>query len=232
MTDSYAEQSPLRGPVPVVPLERVLIRVQAVSGSLFLMFLALHLSNVLIAPLGVDAFNAYQTTLRQFYQHPLVEIAVLMAPLVTHAIAGIWLRILRRRRGVKPRRNLHFWAGTFLLIFVPGHILAVRGPSLVYGIYPEFEGVAFSLWFMPYWFYPYYFLLALAGLYHGTNGLGRVLIRNGVISNTRKLIWPVISIGGIGVAISLMSLGGVFFETPDPMDNDFARLYISVLESI
>lgn len=229
MTDSYTELSPLRGPMPV---PQVLIRVQAVAGGLFLVFLALHLSNVLIAPLGVEAFNDYQAALRQFYQHPVVEIVVLMVPLAAHAIAGIWLRVLRRKRGARPPRNLHFWAGIFLLVFVPGHILAVRGPSFVYGIYPQFEGVAFSLWFMPFWFYPYYFVLAMAGLYHGLNGIGRLLVRKGVMSDTRRLMLPVMTIAGIGVAISLMSLGGVFFETPDPMDNDFARLYIKLLDSI
>lgn len=228
MTDSYAHRTPLPG---TVSIEQTLIRIQAVAGSLFFLFLAFHLSNVLVAPLGIEAFNDYQAALRAVYQYPLVEIGVLMAPLAAHAIAGIWLRLLRRKRGARPPRNLHFWAGIFLLVFVPGHILAVRGPSLVYGIYPEFEGVAFSLWFMPFWFYPYYFVLAMAGLYHGLNGIGRLLVRKGVMSDTRKLILPVMTIAGIGVGISLMSLGCLFFETPDPMNNDFARLYISLLES-
>jgi len=189
----------------------------------------LHLSNVLIAPLGLEAFNDYQRLLRAVYQHPVFEIGIIAAPLLAHGVAGIWLRILHRRRGLRPRRNLHFWAGAFLVLFVPGHILAVRGTSLFYGIYPEFEGLSFSLAFLPLWFYPYYFLLAMAGLYHGSNGVASMLVRNGMLSDRRKLVLPLLLLGGIGIVISLMSLGGLLFGIPDPMDNDYARFYLRLL---
>ena len=67
-------------------------------------------------------------------------------------------------------RALHRYAGFFLLVFIGGHIVAVRGASWFYDVYPGFEGLAFSIAAVPGYFYPYYFLLAVAGFYHGING--------------------------------------------------------------
>ena len=61
------------------------------------------------------------------------------------------------------------------MLVMAGHIAAVRGPSWLLDIYPGFLGLSFSVEFAP-----YYFLLALAGFYHGLNGLGIGLSRLGI----------------------------------------------------
>ncbi len=206
-------------------LEKRLVNTQEIAGSLFSVFVILHLSNIFLAPMGVETFNQYQRFIRQFYQNPVIEIGVVIGPLLVHAASGIWLYFLRRGRNLRrplPSR-VHAWAGLFLLLFIGGHILAVRGSSFFFGVYPEFEGLSFSLWFFPAYFYPYYFLLALAGFYHVTNGLRTLAARRG-IRVPIKAQMSVSVIAAIWIMISLMSLGGIFFDVPGQTDNEFARL--------
>jgi hypothetical protein len=123
----------------------------------FLTFVGIHLFNTLLASAGPDACEHFQTLSRAFYQHALVE-PILMRALVVHASAGV----IRLRNASPPasfRRRLHRWTGVFLLVFVFGHIAAVRGPSVLLGVYPGFEGISLSVAFAPAWFYPYYLLL-------------------------------------------------------------------------
>ena len=213
-----------------VTTEKRLIAVQAIAGSLFAVFVMLHLSNIAIAPFGIDVFNEYQRTIRKFYQYPLIELLIVIGPLLTHAIAGIWLFSIRRgRRHKRPfLSRLHSWAGCLLLVFIVGHILAVRGASFFYDVFPEFEGLAFSLWYFPAYFYPYYFLLALAGFYHATNGLRTLGARKG-LKLTATIQATMTTVAGLWIMVSLLALGGILFNIGDPTDNDFARLGASLL---
>ena len=208
-------------------IESRLKQAQAIAGSLFAIFVLLHLSNIFLAPFGSDTFNEYQRHIRQFYQFPLVELVIVILPIIVHAIAGVWLWLIRRAASkvdTRPlRARLHSWTGVFLLLFIIGHILAVRGSSYFYGVYAEFEGLAFSLWYMPAYFYPYYFLLALAGFYHATNGLRTLAARRGSLLPA-KIHTGVIIIAAAWILVSLLSLGGVLVDVENPADNDFARL--------
>jgi succinate dehydrogenase/fumarate reductase cytochrome b subunit len=186
-----------------------------------------------LPPLGIEAFNAYQQSIRSFYQHPLIELVIVIGPILAHAIAGIWLFVPRRKQPQRQRpllSRLHSWAGCFLLLFILGHIAAVRGPSFFADVFPEFEGVAFSLWYLPYYFYPYYFLLALAGFYHATNGLRTIAARNG-IAISRSIQINATVIAAIWIAVSLLSFGGVLVPVENPADNDFARLLGSIWDA-
>lgn len=221
MTDLTMTTSPAAG------TETRLKQAQAIAGALFGTFVLIHLSNIAIAPFGVDAFNTYQRALRQFYQHPIIELLVVMGPLLVHAGAGIWLYFIRRQRPMSARRpllqRLHTWAGCFLLLVIVGHVLAVRGPSFFYGVFPEFEGLSFSLWYFPAYFYPYYFLLALAGFYHATNGLRTLAARQGVRISRDVQVWATV-IAALWILVALLSLGGVLTDVGNQSDHGFAQL--------
>ena len=121
------------------------------------------------------------------------------------------------------------WAGFFLLFVVFGHALATRGISFFYGVVPGFEGVSFSLWWVPAYFYPYYFLLFIAGLYHATMGISGLLKRRG-FKQAARLPVVVSALGAIGVSLALLGFGGVLFEIDDPRDNDYARQYSELMD--
>jgi len=59
--------------------------------------------------------------------------------------------------------------------FIAGHIAATRLPAILRGIYPEFEGVAYTFQFAPYFFYWYYPVLAIAGVFLFVPGLASLL---------------------------------------------------------
>ena len=223
MTDAILPRPAL--PAASAAFERTLRRAQAVAGALFALFVLLHLSNIAIAPFGIEAFNSYQRTIRQFYQYPLVELGIVILPLTVHMIAGIWLILLRHGHRVKRplRARLHSWAGGFLMLVIVGHILAVRGSSFFYDVFAEFQGLSFSLWYFPAYFYPYYFLLALAGFYHATGGLLRFAAMRGLRMSPRTHGWITL-VAAAWIVISLAALGGWLFDTGDVAAHPFATL--------
>lgn len=219
----------ISGPVDRTGLIQRLKRIQAMAGAVFFVFVALHLSNIVLAPFGVEVFNGYQRLIRNFYQFPLVEVLVIVVPLLAHAVCGLWLAAVSPRTSMRSwRARLHTWAGVFLLLFVFGHILAVRGPSFFADVYPEFAGLSFSLWYFPAYFYPYYFLLAVAGFYHGSQGLMVALRRFGVVQQARVPV-SVVATFSAWIVVCLFAFDGHLFAVPDPADNEFARLYSEVM---
>jgi len=226
MTHSQSTEANVQHPEQ---LEARLVTVQAIAGGLFFIFLVLHLSNNLLAGLGSDTYNNYQRAVRVIYQHPVLELLLVVLPLLSHVIAGVWLYVIRKKwqinRGLRYR--LQTWAGFFLLLTVFGHALATRGVSYWFGAFPEFAGVSFSLWWVPAYFYPYYFLLFMAGLYHGAMGAGVLSRRLGIIraGTPNRVPAIVLIVGAIGVTLSLLAFGGKLFTIDDPRNNDYARQY-------
>lgn len=212
--------------------EAALVKAQAVAGALFFVFLVLHLSNTLLAGFGAETYNSYQRAVRTIYQHPILELVLVVGPLIVHIISGLWLYLLRKKWQINQtlRYRVQTWAGLFLVLVVFGHMLATRGISFWYGAFPEFQGVAFSIWWIPGYFYPYYFLLFMAGLYHGSMGAATLLRRGGIIQSTSSKWLPfcVGTFGTAGVIAALLGFGGVLFEIDDPRDNDYARQYSEI----
>ncbi len=207
-----------------------LVRAQAVSGVLFAVFLAVHLANTALAAFSEAWYERFQAAVGPWYRFPLVEFGLILVPLVVHLSAGV-LRARRRRpaAGVPWRMRLHRWSAWFLALVIFGHIAAVRGPQVLFGVAPEFEGVAFALWWQPFFFYPYYLLLALAGLYHGANGLlyalGMLRIRVSPRWREGRRFW--IPVGAVAVLLvaSVLGFGGWLHPTSDALDHPYARLY-------
>lgn len=205
---------------------------QAITGLIFATFLALHLINTWLASFGAAAYNTVQSSLRTVYQAPVVEVLILVALLV-HIATGL---IRRKREGsgpAAPRARWHRYTGYGLALFIGGHILAVRGPSWFYGIYPGFEGVAFSLDFAAWYFFPYYLLLGTAGFYHGFNGAGMALSRLGLTTATSNRLVRNATILAVALtAAALLAFAGLWTDTGDPYTSEFAQLYLRVMDEI
>ena len=218
--------APTRPPADA-PSDRRLARVQAVSGLCFLAFVALHLVNLMLAARSPAAYNAFQRALRPLYQFPPLELGLVMTPLLVHVAAGI--RRLRRGPAPRDRRaRLHRWSGIFLLVVIFGHIAAVRGSSLVFGVYPEFEGLELSLWLVPYLFYPYYALFALAAVYHALNGAGVALgILGAHVPRTARQdfgFWAPATAGMVLALAGILGIDGWLYPLPDPTSTEVGRL--------
>lgn len=212
---------------------RSLLQVQAASGLLFALFLFVHLCNQMLAALGASAYNDAQRVLRRGYQAPVLEIVLVIIPMLVHAVAGI-LRIWRRRQAprgpVTTAARLHRISGIVLLIFFVGHVVATRGASLLYGIFPEFAGIAFTLRWIPAYFWPYYTSFALAGLYHLVYGLSVALpvlgLRGGAGLRRPLLLVPVVSALGLALFLGLLGQGGVLADVGHPELTPYARLVL------
>ena len=149
----------------------MLKKLQAGTGLLFAAFVLVHLLNTWLAALGPGAYDGVQALLRNGYQWLPVE-AVLLAALVVHIVVGIMRIASEPRRTLTLRSRIHRYTGFFLMVVIVGHVLAVRGPSWFFDVYPGFAGLAFTIDYLPGYFYPYYLLLGMAGFYHALNGIG------------------------------------------------------------
>lgn len=198
--------------------ERALIRVQAASGALFAVFLLAHLVNQMVAVFGPVTYDALQGGLRRVYQAPILEVVLVAAPLLVHIVVSVWRMIRRRRAGLavprSSRARLQRYSAIVLLVFTFGHVLATRGASLVYDVFPGFDGIAYTLvWFFSY-FFPYYLVFAVAGLYHLLNGLTLALSRlrlpgPGVVRSGR-LVMAAWFVGSVALALGLAGFAGAF----------------------
>lgn len=202
----------------------MLKQIQAATGLLFAVFLTLHLANTWLASLGPGAYDGAQGVLRSFYQFAPFE-ALLLAALSVHALVGVLRIVIEPKRLLSTRARWHRYAGFFLLVVIGGHILAVRGSSWFYDVYPGFEGLAFSISAVPGYFYPYYFLLALAGLYHGLNGVGIAASRLGRPLPMRgATLGRATAAGAVLTVLALGGLGGWFYDVGDVSSSGFAVL--------
>lgn len=209
----------------------MLKKLQAITGLIFATFVAVHLLNTWLAGLGPAAYDGVQVALRQVYQFVFVEVLILSALLV-HVVAGVMRVVKEPKRTLTIRARVHRYAGFFLMLVILGHILAVRGSSMFFDVYPGFAGLAFSIEFLPGFFYPYYLLLGVAGFYHALNGSGIALQR--LRGRLGGLGWRFVlpqrrlalasSVAALVMVVSLLGFGGVWFDVGDVASSDFARL--------
>lgn len=204
-------------------------QLQAATGIVVFVFLAFHLFNTWLAALGAPAYNGVQSVIRVVYQFAPIE-ALLLAAIAVHMTVGVVRIVQEPKRSLSVRARMHRYSGFFLMIVIVGHVLAVRGSSWFFDVYPGFHGLAFSIDFLPWYFYPYYFLLGTTGFYHALNGVTLAARRFGwrvTLSGRRLAVLAVVSC--VPMVASLLALGGVTMEIGDPLDNDFARLALDLL---
>lgn len=211
--------------------ERTLTRIQAASGALFAVFLLVHLVNQMVAVAGPAPYDALQGELRRVYQTPMIEVVLVAAPLLVHIVVSVW-RMIRRRRAGRPaprtrRARLQRYTAVVLLVFTFGHIFATRGASLIYGVFPGFDGIAYTMeWFFSY-FFPYYLLFSIAGLYHLLNGVALALPRLGLRKPTaaRPIVTAAWIAGAVALLLGLAGFAGAFHEVrAAAIDGPYARL--------
>lgn len=203
-------------------------RAQAISGVMLAGFAGLHLLNLPFA-LVPGGYDAYQRMMRALYQSPLFEIPFVFTPLVVHVVCGVRAMVQRDRAPARtwPAR-LHRWSAWYLLLVIAGHVLATRGASLFYGVYPESLGVAFALAWIPLFFWPYYLLLAIGGVVHLGYGLPRalaVLRRTGDRSQGSRMLAGALLIAALLVALGIVGLSGALYPIDDPFSSDYAGIY-------
>ncbi|WAS90958.1 hypothetical protein [Nannocystis punicea] len=229
--------SPATDPSRDAARERALIRIQAASGALFAVFLVAHLVNQMFAAAGPLVYDELQGQLRAVYQAPVVELACVLAPLVVHVVVSVWRMVRRRRRGgatsTAPRMKWQRRSAIVLLIFTLGHVVATRGPSLVYGVFPGFDGVAYTMvWFFA-WFFPYYLLFSIAGLYHALNGLSLALPRIGLAGppalRSGRAVGAAWLAGAIALTLGLAGLAGAWHDVRErAVASPYARLLVDL----
>lgn len=206
-------------------------KIQAGTGLLVAVFLAVHLANTWLAALGPAAYDGFQLLARAVYQWLPVEVALLSA-IAVHGVVGVTRIVREPKRVLSPRARVHRYAGFFLMAVIVGHVLAVRGASWFFDVYPGFRGLAFTLDYLPGYFYPYYLLLGLAGFYHGCNGVGIALKRLGLKSEFRipsRELGFASAFAGIGMVAALLGMGGVLFEITDVYQSEFAKLVLDLI---
>lgn len=211
--------------------ERTLTRIQAASGALFAVFLLVHLVNQMVAAAGPAPYDALQGELRRVYQTPVIEVVLVAAPLLVHIVVSVW-RMIRRRRAGRPaprtgRARLQRYTAVVLLVFTFGHIFATRGASLLYGVFPGFDGIAYTMvWFFGY-FFPYYLLFSIAGLYHLLNGVALALPRLGLRgpSAARSMVTAAWIAGAVALLLGLAGFSGAFHAVrAAAIESPYARL--------
>jgi succinate dehydrogenase/fumarate reductase cytochrome b subunit len=219
-----------REPTPTDDRDRRLLRLQAISGLAFAVFLSLHLLNVMASALGPGLYDAFQVRIRPLYQFPLVEVGVLLLALAVHVVTGV-MRLRRRPRSrewsrLPLRTRLHRASAYFLLVFVFGHIAATRLPNLE-GVIVGFAGLSFTMDRLGAYFYPYYLLLGLSGLYHGSYGVYLALRSLGVrLPSVAKLgarAWVPLAVAALLVGFGVLSFGGILYEIDDPQHSAYGQ---------
>ncbi|MCJ1316919.1 hypothetical protein MMC15_002240 [Xylographa vitiligo] len=78
-----------------------LLRTQRYSSYAFTAFLTAHITNVSLIPLltrSLPASDTYLLLTRPYYQSPLAEPLLVIAPLAVHILSGVTLRLYRRRQ--------------------------------------------------------------------------------------------------------------------------------------
>ena len=212
-----------------VPLDSTLRRLQAASGLVFGLFLALHLVNTWMAGISPALYDGVQRAIRPLYQSAVVE-PVILAALLVHVGVGLLRKLLGRQPPGSARARWHRNAGVLVAVFVFGHVFAVRGASYLAGVYPEFAGLSFTLAHVPGYFYPYYLLFGAAALYHGLNGIGIAAARLGWRIGMRTgVLVGATAVGSALLLVALLGFGGLLYPIDDPYDNDYARLVLGIV---
>jgi succinate dehydrogenase/fumarate reductase cytochrome b subunit len=220
--------------------------VQGVTGLVFAGFLTLHTVNTAFAVTGPSRYDAVQDLFRVVYQHPLVEIPVLVS-LMLHVVASIAKSVGATaaavveptsprtggggRRWQVTRRGLHSAAGWAILPLVGVHVTATRF-NLPEGVRLHFNGVAHTIHRLPGGFLPYYVLLGAAGTAHLLLGLptAAVFARRWVggramVPLVRRLPTAVVAAACIAVVAGVCAMAGFIFavtiDTSDPAVANF-----------
>jgi succinate dehydrogenase/fumarate reductase cytochrome b subunit len=152
-----------------------------------------------------------------------------------HVATSVARMIRRRRRGQTQipatRTRLQRWSAVVLLVFIAGHVLATRGASAVFGVFPGFEAIAYTMVWRPEYFIPYYSVFSIAALYHAVHGLTLALPRLGL--RAAKGASPLVpGIVGVGAVLLLLGVAGFAGAFEAVRERAIASDYAALLERL
>ena len=218
--------------------EKSLIRIQAVSGLIFSVFLVLHLLNTAAGALSQDVYDRFMAVARLYYQLPVVEIVGVVGAAVVHMGTGL-ARAWRRRSRRAPtnlgwRVRLHRYSGYYLMLAFVGHVAATRGPGLL-GYPADLSFVHLSLAYAGVFFYPYYVLLGVGGAYHLTHGVIvalralRVRLPAALVGRRSVAFGALAVLASMVVLTGVLGLGGHLYEVDTSRFVEWQGLYESLV---
>ncbi len=211
----------------------LLRKAHSASGLLFLgAFLVLHLASNASSLWGARAFDAQMDRLLAVPLRPVLEIALVLAPLAFHAVYGVWLAVrpdetgLRRLHAHGPLHVLQRATGICALLFVLGHLWEFRAQRAFHGLHAHslFGAAAHDLSWVR-WGVPWIGIAYVVGLasvaFHLANGVVRFATSWGLTGSergVRRLAW---ASGVFGVALFTLGLSTVVFfatgQSPIPI---------------
>jgi succinate dehydrogenase/fumarate reductase cytochrome b subunit len=197
------------------------IRIQAITGILFSIYLILHLLNHAVAIAGPESYNAVQYNLRIFYQHPFIEIPFIIIIPVIHLYIGIKQAWKRKFLFNGPLYTLLFrFSGYIVGMIYFIHVFFTRGQALLHNLSTSYESIAYSLTARPlkYFFLPYYIFFSACGIIHMTFGLIKAIqilsvhsIRSFIREKQSSLFILALLLFSV-VFLGLLSMAGYIYE--------------------
>ena len=189
-----------------------------ILALILLVFLALHLTNHLVALWGVEAHRAFMDVARVVYRSALVEPVLILAVIAQCVTGGIQLR-QKWRRWPSVWHKLQYFSGAYLLFFLINHTIAILLTLRTWlKLDTDFYVAAGTLTINPLqWFFvPYYALGVIALFVHiGSHLYFRFNIEK---INRQRLGYAVISSGVIVSALIVATFSGVFFDIDLPQN--------------
>lgn len=131
-----------------------------ISGIITSVFIAVHLTNHLIAWFGIESHQRFLEIARTVYQHPIVEPFLLFC-FAFQAISGILLFFKLKKYPYKSITDkIQIYSGLILGIFLIQHISVSIGQRIINEIDTNFYFAANVVlkWPLKIYFIPYYFL--------------------------------------------------------------------------
>lgn len=137
-------------------------KIHYVSGVTLSFFIAIHLSNHLVALIGGPQMHIeWMDTFRKIYRTPLVETVLLLA-VGFQVVTGIRLLLVKREKNLAQK--IQVYSGLYLSFFLILHVAAVISGRYIEHLDTNFyyAGVGLNTFPGVYIFMPYYFLSVVA----------------------------------------------------------------------
>lgn len=184
------------------------------GAVLLLLFIAVHLTNHLVALAGVEAHMHTMQMLRKVYRNAALEF-VLLAAVLAQVITGSILvyRGRHNRHGFWPRARA--WSGVAIAFFLLQHVSAVQVGRALQSLDTNFYFAAAVLQnaLLKFYFYPYYFVGVTSVFVH----LAAVIYLRRGNETRRRVLAGVLMLKGVIIAIAiLLCLGGAFYTVQLP----------------
>ena len=194
-----------------------------ISGIIVSLFIAVHLSNHLIAWFGIENHQRFLDAARTIYQHPLIEPFLLFC-FAFQSISGIILFFkLKKSAHTSTTDKIQMYSGLILGAFLLQHISVSVGQRIFTDLDTNFYFAANVVleWPLKLYFIPYYFLGVISLGFHIAN-THCIKISPHIGMTKAKVHFYIIITAFIAIAIIILYLltGGHYpIEIPEQYKN-------------